>query len=484
MSAVLQTPAPSLHATGPGPGAGRWRGFATGAREIDDAPVAVAGSLPGWLRGRMLLNGPALWELPEGGYRHWFDGLAMLHSVHIGEGGVRYRSRYLQSEDYRLSVAARKPAMGGFATDDPPGLWRRLKGVVAPQVTDNAAVVMSRIGSQWVATTETPHMVGFDSESLATTGPLQFDDGVQLHLMSAHGIVDARGSYWNVGVQFGPSSIYKVFRIRPGAMKREVVGSIKTSASGYLHGFAMSARHAFVWETAFRAQPLGFMFTGNAYIRNFRWQPEKGSLLHAVSLDDGRVTSWSVPSMMCFHAVQAYERGDELVVEAPVFENADIFDEFMLDKRRRGDPLRSQPTLTRYRLQRGRSDAVVETFGAGMDLPQVHPSRWTQREAMIAWGAGMGGSGGPAFFDSTLRIDIASGAQRAWRRGDAVQLEPVFLPRPGGEAEDDGVLLVPTLADDDAATVLAVVDASTMESLATMTMPQVIPFGFHANFVA
>jgi beta,beta-carotene 9',10'-dioxygenase len=42
------------------------------------------------------------------------------------------------------------------------------------------------------------------------------------------------------------------------------------------------------------------------------------------------------------------------------------------------------------------------------------------------------------------------------------------------------VLLVPTLTDDDAASVIGVIDAATMQCLATLQAPQVIPFGFHA----
>ena len=73
---------------------GRVRGFLSGAREIDDADVSVGGSLPAWLRGTLLLNGPALWELPGGRLEHWFDGYAMWHALRLQDGGVRYRSRF------------------------------------------------------------------------------------------------------------------------------------------------------------------------------------------------------------------------------------------------------------------------------------------------------------------------------------------------------------------------------------------------------
>jgi carotenoid cleavage dioxygenase-like enzyme len=71
----------------------------------------------------------------------------------------------------------------------------------------------------------------------------------------------------------------------------------------------------------------------------------------------------------------------------------------------------------------------------------------------------------------------------AYRRPGAVHLEPLFVPRPGGTADDDGVLLVPVLGPDDATGVVAVVDARTMQGLAELAAPQVLPFGFHAAFV-
>src|SRR5690349_5790796 len=73
---------------------GRLRGFLSHAEEIDDAPMAVSGRLPDWLHGNLLLNGPALWDLPEGHYEHWFDGLAMLHRIQLDGGGAHYRSRF------------------------------------------------------------------------------------------------------------------------------------------------------------------------------------------------------------------------------------------------------------------------------------------------------------------------------------------------------------------------------------------------------
>jgi carotenoid cleavage dioxygenase-like enzyme len=477
MSSVLQRDSASGTAAAD---RGRLRGFRSDACEVDSAEVQVAGDVPSWLRGTLLLNGPALWDLPNGGYRHWFDGLAMLHRLHFDAGRVHYRSRFVQSEDYRQSIVAGAPAFSAFDTRDPESLIARLKHLGKPRSTDNPAVVMSRIGDRWFATTEAPHLVGFDPDSLDTLPRMRFDDDLDIQLMAAHGITDAQGDYWNVGVSLGAKCSYKLFRLRAGTSKRERVGSIRVAKAGYTHAFAMTPQHALIWETAMRAQPLGFLLSGRSYIHNFKWDPEHGSMLHAVSLADGSVRSWELPPMMCFHAIQAYDRRDEIVVELIVYDDATVFDDLLLERLRNGQPLRATPRQLRYRLHTGRDDALFEAFGEGMELPQVNPDCFTQTEAALAWGAGMDVARGSVLFDRTLRLDLGTGERRTWQRADAVQLEPLFVARPGSSVEDDGVLLVPTLADGDAASVIGVVDASTMQCLAMLQAPQVIPFGFHA----
>lgn len=460
--------------------AGRLRGFGAGAREIDDAAVQVRGALPPWLRGTLLLNGPALWDLPGGSYRHWFDGLAMLHRVRIGEGAPRYRSRFLQSDDYRASTAAGRPAFGGFGTPEPPGLWRRIRGIFAPQVTDNCVVVMSRVAGGWAASTESPRMVGFDPDTLATTGEVRFEDRVKLHLMAAHGINDAGGNYWNVGIEFGPRCTYKLFRVRPGARVREVVGQFQAREPGYLHAFAMTPSHAIVWEPAWRARPLSFLFTGRAYMDHFLWKPELGSRIHAIDLRDGSVRSWDIPPMMCFHAIQAYEDGDALVAELVTFDDSAVVHELDLQARRQGVPFGTATRLARYRLQTGQARSEPEIFAHNLELPQVHPSRWGTGRARLVWGSGMGDPDQAPFLQCTMKLDLATGAVRMWDRGGAVQLEPLFVAPPGAQGEEEGVLLVPTLTDDDAGTVVAVLDPASMHCIAELQLPQVVPFGFHA----
>lgn len=459
---------------------GRWRGFEDGARELDDTKLAVSGALPHWLRGGLLLNGPALWQLPGGGLRHWFDGYAMLHRVAFdGRGGASYRSRFVASQAFRDSRAAGRPVSGEFGTPNPAGLLQRLKG---SRATDNPAVVMSRHGRRWFAVSETPYLTYFDPQTLATLERLDLHDRLGIELMSAHGFTLDDGSYLNVGVSFGRSCAYRVFRLPAESSEPQLVAEIAAAPPGYLHGFALASGHAIVWECSLRAQVLAMRFGAAAYKDHFRWQPASGAVLHAVPLAGGAVRSWRIPPLMAFHATQAWAEGDDLLVEIAAYADASIFDDLTLERRRAGEPLGSPPMLQRYRLQPGRDVAEPEPLGCSMELQQVHPAAVGHRRARVCFGIGASARGG--FGDHVLRLDLDRGTQQRWQRPAAMHLEPLFVPRPSGSADDDGVLLVPTLADDDAASRIVVLDAASMRELASVAAPQVLPFGFHAAFDA
>lgn len=458
---------------------GRARGFLSGAREIDDAAVGVRGSLPSWLAGTLLLNGPALWELPGGRLDHWFDGYGMYHAIRIEADDARYRSRFCESESYRRSVDAGAPVYGEFGSANPAGLLTRLR---APQITDNPAVVMSRLGKRWFSVTETPYLTFFDPRTLRTLERVDLGrDGEAMHLMSAHGFTMPDGSYLNVSVALGPHCTIKLFRLAPGATKPQIIARIRTAKSGYTHGFGLAPGHAVIWETALRAQPLAFRFGAKSYAANFRWEPEGGSTIHAVALDTGAVRSWRIAPMMAFHATQAWTDGSDMVLELAIYDDGGVFDDLRLEYRRAGAPLRSVVRHVRYRLHDGAADAEPETIdGAPIELQQVHPDRIGRGRARVCWGSGNGEHG--EFLDRTHRIDLDSGEVTTWQRPAATHLEPLFVPKPDGTEDDDGLLFVPTLADDDETTVIGVLDARTMFCLAELRMPQIVPFGFHAAF--
>ena len=473
MSAVLKDDAmPSTD--------GRRRGFLSRHDEGDVPALAVRGHLPAWLRGTYLLNGPAVWELPQGRFHHWFDGLAQLHALQIpGDGGApSYRSRFLRSEAYQRSIATGKPVLGGYGTGDGRHLISRLLTLANPPRTDNASVVMSRIGHRWLATTESDRAHWFDPYTLDSLGELHWQDDQRLPLMAAHPCVDAEGRWWNVGISLGKTCEYRLFHAGPDG-RRHVKASIPVRRAGYLHAFALTATHAVLWENSLRAQPLRFLFSGEPYIRHFDWLPDAGARLHAIDLADGSVRSWEAPPLLAFHAPQAFHVGQDIVLDLCTADPG-VNDALMIDRLRAGHI--SADWLSHHRrfvLAPGAGSARIETLPGRFDLPQIHPGHALRGPARHVYGAGIDDAVPGGFLNQVIQLDHASGDIRRWSRGDALCLEPLFVPRPGGTADNDGLLLVHTLADDDDGSVIVALDAASLEEQARIELPHVIPFGFH-----
>lgn len=463
---------------------GRRRGFATQTEATAPLDAVVRGHVPSWLRGSLLLNGPAIWDLPRARYAHWFDGLALLHRLHFGAGGVRYHSRFLDSEDARLSRARGRPELGGYDTPVAGGLLSRILHVFNPRRTDNGAVVLSHCDGQWLAHTESDRVLRIDATTLATQGELRWADPLKLPLMAAHPCTDLAGRWWNVGVAFGRRCEYVLVQAdRRGV--REVKARIPTERPGYLHAFALSARHAVIWECAWRAHPLRFLFAGESYARHFDWMPEKGSRLHAVDLADGRVRSWDLPPMFAFHGVQAFEQGQDIVLDL-CLDAGPVVEDLSIARLRAGVPAEApRAQHTRFVLSPGVTEARQEPLPGRFELPQVHGKRALAGPVSHVWGAGAGEPAqGSVFFDRTIKFDHLRGSLIERRYEHAVALEPLFVPRPQALAEDDGVLLVNTLADEDPGSVIRVLDASTLDELAAVLLPVVVPFGFHGAWAA
>ena len=96
-------------------------GFRSLPTEYHDYHPTVEGSIPDWLSGTLIRNGPALFEAGDRRVNHWFDGLAMLRRYAFDDGDLSYSNRFLRTEAYADAQAGR--LTGQFGTDTRG--WRR-----------------------------------------------------------------------------------------------------------------------------------------------------------------------------------------------------------------------------------------------------------------------------------------------------------------------------------------------------------------------
>lgn len=83
-------------------------GFTSLEHEVEIDRLPVRGNLPSWLAGTLVRNGPAKFEVGTQSFRHWFDGLGMLHRFAFKDGIVSYANKFLRSRDYLQSTTRGK----------------------------------------------------------------------------------------------------------------------------------------------------------------------------------------------------------------------------------------------------------------------------------------------------------------------------------------------------------------------------------------
>ncbi|WP_043538714.1 carotenoid oxygenase family protein [Salinarimonas rosea] len=458
-------------------------GFRSTTREVADVALAVRGTLPGWLCGALLRVAPALFEVGEQRYAHWFDGLARLHRFAVADGRVTYRSRFLRSRAYEEATRAGRIVYAEFATDPCRSLFGRVQAILEPTVTDNAVVGVNRIGGEIVALTETRLPVRFDPCTLETLGVHDFGASVEGSVSTAHPHHDGTRAYTYL-ISFGRRSAYHVHAVDDAGVERELA-RIPVERPSYMHSFGMSERRLVLAEFPFVVNPLRLYLSGAPFIRNYRWDPARGTTLTAIDKETGAgVGRWTAPPLFAFHHVNAVERGDTLEIDLVAYDDASVIDALYLARLRGSEPVHAVGRLVRLTLPAGGGEVSVHTLSdTPIELPRIDYPRRQGRPYRYVWGNGQAGAD---FLDSIVKIDLAGDAAtnaRVWREDGAWPGEPVLVRRPGSEREDDGVLLSVVLDARAERSFLLVLDAATLAEIARAEAPEIVTLGFHGNFL-
>ncbi|HEY4383888.1 MAG TPA: carotenoid oxygenase family protein, partial [Ktedonobacteraceae bacterium] len=133
--------------------------------------LTITGTIPAWLSGSLLRNGPAKFEVGQHAFQHWFDGFAMLHRFTFHDGQVSYANKFLQSEPYTSSMEKGYITYRQFATDPCKAIFK-----MSMTAMSNANVSINKHSGDYFAMTESPLPVAFDPHTLATLGVVMYDD--------------------------------------------------------------------------------------------------------------------------------------------------------------------------------------------------------------------------------------------------------------------------------------------------------------------
>jgi beta,beta-carotene 9',10'-dioxygenase len=456
------------------------KGFMSLEHEVLAADLQVQGELPAWLAGSLVRSGPARFEVGKQSMTHWFDGLAMLYRFTIADGRVSYGNRFLESRSYRAAHKHDRIVYSEFATDPCRTLFKRVQSLFFPSaMPDNANINTMKLGDRFIALTETAIPVQFDARTLKAARVAPYT--APGHLSTAHPHVDrSSGAMLNYAVRLGPVSHYRFFALDPSNIKPRVLASWPVREPSYMHSFGLTERWLVLAESAFVVNPLRLAFAGKPYIGNYRWKPELGS--HFTLIDRRslrRVAGFQTDAFLTFHHINAYDDGDQVVVDLCTYPDAALIEELHLDRLRAGMPFQSARPM-RFRLNLSDRSVICKQLAAGgFELPRINYERCNGRAYRYTWGTDVGPSG---VYDQIVKIDTSDGSRLAWAEPGCYPSEPVFVASPGAEGEDDGILLSVVLDANVGQSFLLALDAATLTELARARAPHHIPFTFHGQF--
>ncbi|CAL2031108.1 unnamed protein product [Caenorhabditis brenneri] len=508
---------------------------------LEPKECRLIGTVPSYLKGTMLRNGPGMFEIGKDKYKHWFDGLGYMQRYHFEDGKMFYSARYLESEAYDINVQAQRIVTSSFGTATFPDPCKTLFSEYFstfmhedPEKHDNANVFFTPVGDSLYACTETPYMYKIDLDTLKSLEPADFSQYVALHSCTAHQLYDENGDVYNIGSRFGPDSAHiftvtknpKNFKGSADWEQTSKIGEIKATDPlypTYMHSFGMSENYLIMFESPVRINIQKFIlrnFINATYRDCMDWHGDKDVSVFILNKKTGEHVPlrFKMDPFFTFHHANTFEKEGCLVVDYCRIENAGNFDTLCIDNMRTGEFQNDTiflPYLTRLVIPlsipasakpgdnllgslpwaKGYS-AILQKDGSikltekrvcdtSMEFPRYHWEKINMKEYKYVFGSTVFGkeSENPA---GVVKADMVTGKHLIWNRENAHQIcaEPVFVPDPNGVEEDDGCLIVPimTISEKQPPFVL-ILDAKTLKETARFEIPEDrIPLGFHAFY--
>ncbi len=457
--------------------------------EVSQAPLEVlSGQVPTWLKGALLRNGPGKFSLGKEHYLHWFDGLAMLHRFHFEAGNVHYSNRFITTRAYTEGLEKQKIVYPTFATVPNYSFAQSIiQWFKKPASGQNPGVSVTRLGGEYLALTESTAIVKFNDQTLNTEEVIEFEDKVSGEMTTAHPHYDFNNkSLINFNIKLGRQSEYVYFRSRNNIRERELIGRIPVGLPSYTHSFAVSERYIIHVDFPLVAHPLRIRFGNVPYIQCYQWKPERGTRFSVLEKSSGNVIKqYQTDACFAFHHINAYDLGDDIVVDMAAKPDASVIEDLYLEHLRtcNGRPVREPSCLQRFILPLNSNEVRQETVSEEyLEMPTIHYRAHNARKYRYVYGIGSYKDWHDDFENQLIKIDVTTGNHLIWYEEDCYPWEPVFAPNPSSTDEDNGAILSTVLDSKKDQCFLLILAADNFSELARISLPHIIPLGFHAQF--
>ncbi len=450
--------------------------FSPVAEERETQDMEVIGTVPSDLAGHFLRVGPnPVYVFSEEAY-HTFDGDGMIHAIQFADGKISYRNRFVRNPGFELEQARGDWVYKGLNSMMDPTPSRVPAGQPGNKNLANTAFTYHN--NTLYALHEASQPTVIELPSLETTGPTDFH-GKLNHPFSAHPKVDRKsGEMMTFGYSFqAPFVTYSVIDSN-GELIHSTPVTIPKPV--FMHDFAVSEKHTLFLDFPITLDIERAMSGGPA----LGFEPEHGSRIGVMPRfgTDADVRWFEVETGVVVHTANAWDDGDEVVLQASRSKTADIAGAGTTEGNNLAD---NQGQLYQWRLnletgevKEGPLSDTPCDFTRVNDVHACHPTRYVY--------AGVFNPTLPFKFDGVMKYDNETGVTEELKFGkDRFGGEAVFAPKAGAVAEDDGYLICFIHDEAKDQSECLVMDAQNVGAgpVATIVMPFRVPYGFHAGWV-
>uniref|UniRef100_A0AAQ5YSI2 Beta-carotene oxygenase 1 n=1 Tax=Amphiprion ocellaris TaxID=80972 RepID=A0AAQ5YSI2_AMPOC len=514
--------------------------FCKNAQERPEPVKAeVKGNIPSWLQGTLLRNGPGIFSVGETSYEHWFDGMSLMNSFTFKNGEMTHRSRFLRSDTYKANMEAERivvSEMGTMAYPDPSKNFIfkaiTLLNHTIPDFTDNGASNFIRYGSDYFATSETNYIRKIDPVTLESQEKVDYTKYLPVNMVTSHPHYDKEGNTYNIGTTIAEKGktkyvLFKVPAVPQKGKSKDALAlkSVETICSlpcrslltpSYCHSFGLTDNYIIFIEQPFK---LDILKMATAYMRGVNWAsclkfcPEENTLIHLIDRKTGKSTEikYYTGAMVVYHHVNAFEDDGHVIIDVIAYNDTSLYEMFYVrnlkDNTGVKDTGYSTPSYRRFvlpilsdkgvavgqnlvKLKYTTASAVKEKEGKlvcqaevlcdGLELPRINYDVNGKRHRFV-YGNCVEES---AVAKQVAKFDTETKNMVYWSEENCLPSEAVFIPRPNGESEDDGVVLVAVVnRNPGQSSFMLILDAKTFKEVARANVNGELHKDVHGVFI-
>ena len=454
------------------------------AQEFPLTPLPVlAGYIPPELRGSLYRNGPGRLERGNKRVGHWFDGDGAILAVHLVEEKATATYRYVQTEGYQAEAAAEKFIYSNYGRTASGLFWNNW----TKKLKNAANTSVLALPDQLLALWEGGLPYALDLQTLETQGEDSLSGLSSNCPFSAHPKIDpATGEIFNFGVSISKEVTLNLYcSDSTGKINRQNTYGLPRFS--LVHDFVLAGKYLVFFLPPVQLNFLPVIFGFQSFSDAMKWKPELGTQILVFDRDTLELVSKiETDPWYQWHFTNGYVDKDGFItiefVRYQDFQTNQYLKEVATGK----TSTPAKGTLWEVKLDPQR-EKVIETqelLNLGCDFPLVPQHQVSQpwRHTYLSiYKEGTDIS--QELLNAIARFDRQTGNLVVADLGEnCYPTEPIYVPHPNNPQQ--GWILTVVYDGNSHSSEVRIYASDRLEDepLCRLSLPTVIPPGFHGTW--